>query len=143
MSEPITLEDFKKRIVTLLLRSGLTDLPKGEQDRQILFKSATLQMKRGEPMSESEVNEHLSRWLQELTSLKFLDHIALRRALVDYGYLERSNDGSAYQLSPDGPRQWSFDPAIDEVDLETLLVEARQEIEARKQAYLKYAAKKT
>jgi hypothetical protein len=136
MTQHITLEDFKKRIVTLLLRSGLTDLPKSMQDRQILFKSAVLKMKAGEQMSESEVNEKLSSWLHNMTTLKTYDHVALRRALVDHGYLERSSDGAAYQLSLGGPRSWSFDSAVDDIDLESLLEEARQEIEARKQAFL-------
>lgn len=142
MDEHISMKDFNNRIVTLLVRSGLTDLPKSLQDRQILFKSATLKMKQGEQMSESEVNEKLSSWLKNMTNLRAYDHVTLRRALVDHGFLERSSDGATYQLSPSGPQTWTFDPAIDEIDLESLLQAARDEIEERKRAYLAKAKKK-
>jgi hypothetical protein len=136
MNQEIKLDAFKKRIITLLVRSGLTDLPKSPQDRQILFKSAILNMKPGEKLSESQVNEALGFWLANVAGLSALDHVSLRRALVDWGYLERSSDGTTYVLSDSGPQGWSFDPAIDDLDLETELEIAREEIEARKRAYL-------
>lgn len=135
MTQEITLESFKKRIVTLLVRSGLTDLPKSPQDRQILFKSAVLKITPGKGMSESDVNEKLSHWLKNIANLPGYDHVSLRRALVDNGYFGRSSDGVNYERAS-GPAGWVFDPAIDGIDLETLLEEAREEIEERKRAYL-------
>jgi len=142
MAEQITEVDFNKRIVTLLLRSGLTDLPKSERDRQILFKSATLRFNPGVEMTEGEVNELLGYWSTHIAGLRGYDYISLRRALVDYGYLERSSDGATYMLSASGPTNWEFDARIDEIDLETTLERAREEIEARKRAYMEKAKKK-
>lgn len=136
MTVQINLEAFKKRIVTLLLRSGLTDLPKSAQDQQILCKSATLKMRKNEQMSEAEVNEKLSDWLQKVANLHTYDHVTLRRALVDYGYLNRSSDGATYMLSPSGPSGFEFETGIDDIDLEAVLEAAREEMEARKRAYM-------
>ena len=139
MAEKITEKDFRNRIVTLLVRSGLTDLPKSERDRQILFKSATLRFSPEVEMTEGEVNEQLGYWSTHVAGLINYDYISLRRALVDYGYLERSSDGGTYVLSPSGPGNWEFEAAIDEIDLEATLETAKEEIEARKRAYLEKA----
>ena len=136
MAEVITEVDFRKRIVTLLVRSGLTDLPKSEKDRQILFKSAAIGFKSGVEMTEGEVNEVLGYWSTHIAGLRNYDYISLRRALVDYGYLERSSDGASYVRSPLGPGGWAFEASIDEIDLETMLAAAREEIEARKRAFM-------
>lgn len=136
MAEMITEVDFRKRIVTLLVRSGLTDLPKSEKDRQILFKSAAIGFKLGVEMTEGEVNEVLGYWSTHIAGLRNYDYISLRRALVDYGYLERSSDGTSYVRSASGPGGWAFEVGIDEIDLETMLAAAREEIEARKRAFM-------
>lgn len=142
MAERILEKDFVNRIVTLLVRSGLTDLPKSERDRQILFKSATLKFTPGVELTEGKVNELLGYWSAHIAGLTNYDYISLRRALVDYGYLERSSDGATYMLSSTGPGNWEFEAAIDEIDLEATLETARQEIEAKKRAYLEKAKKK-
>ena len=136
MTEVITEADFRKRIVTLLVRSGLTDLPKGERDRQILFKSAAIGFKPGMEMTEGEVNEVLGYWSIHIAGLRNYDYISLRRALVDNGYLERRSDGTSYVRSASGPAGWAFEAGIDEIDLEAMLAAAREEIEARKRAFM-------
>ena len=90
-------------------------------------------------MTEGEVNELLGYWSTHVAGLINYDYISLRRALVDYGYLERSSDGGTYVLSPSGPGNWEFEAAIDEIDLEATLETAKEEIEARKRAYLEKA----
>ena len=48
------------------------------------------------PYSEGEVNEHLVAWLQGFTSPISLDHVTVRRYLVDLNFLHRHPSGSFY-----------------------------------------------
>jgi len=85
MNELITRDEFTERIVKLLLRSGLTDLPKNTRDQQVLLKSAVLHLGQPAMLSEREVNEKLIDWLHNIAGLEAFDHVTLRRALVDAG----------------------------------------------------------
>lgn len=141
-NQAITRDEFKKRIVKLLLRSGLTDFPKNVKDQYVLLKSAMLVLrpKAGE-MTEKEVNEGLRVWVDNVGQIEAIDHVTLRRALVDTGFLSRSDNGAVYQVSPSGPRLWQFETAVDQVDVLDVLNAAREEMAARKRAYLEKAQK--
>ncbi|HKL11383.1 MAG TPA: DUF2087 domain-containing protein [Clostridia bacterium] len=52
--------------------------------------------KKGETYKEKEVNEIIEEWHS------FNDYFVLRRALVDYGFINRTNDGSKYLLNENG-----------------------------------------
>ena len=54
-----------------------------------------------------------------------LDHVELRRTLVDHGYLTRTTDGRRYRLQP---RLLSFASDVDFVDIAAVLAEARAEL---------------
>lgn len=141
MSQLITRDEFTKRIIKLLLRSGLTDLPRRARDQHVLLKSAMLHWGQTETLSETEVNEKLIDWVKNIARLQAFDHVTLRRALVDAGYLTRSSDGATYQICPAGPSAWQFEAAIDHVDVLDVLETAREEMAQRKRAYLDKARK--
>jgi len=134
--QPVTREIFKKRLVDLCLRSGLAGFPKDHVNQHILFKSAVLTI--GEPgsLTEREVNEKLIFWLSHISRIKEIDHITLRRRLVDTGYLTRNNDGSCYQVSPSGSGQQLFDHTVDQLDILEVINSGREEIDRRKREYM-------
>lgn len=138
----ITRDEFTKQIVKLLLRSGLTGFPKSARDQHVLLKSAMLHLGQTGEMSEKEVNKRLIDWVENIARIKAFDHVTLRRALVDAGYLTRSSDGATYKIPPSGPRAWQFEEAIDHIDVLEVLNAAREEMAQRKRAYLEKAKNK-
>jgi hypothetical protein len=136
---PITQEFFLKRLADLCLKSGLAGFPKDETDQHILLKSAVLVLGKPGPFTEKEVDEKLKYWIKEISRIQKMDHVTVRRFLIDTGYLTRSADGSSYQIQ--GPRSQppQFEAAVDEVDVAGALKAAREEIEQRKRAYLEKA----
>jgi hypothetical protein len=95
----VSREHFIKRLIDLCLRSGLAEFPKDRSAQQILFKSMVLMINTPNPLTEKEINEKLSSWINHVCPIENLDHITVRRMLIDAGYITRSNDGSRYQLS--------------------------------------------
>ncbi len=134
---PVTKEYFSKRLADLCLKSGLLDLPKDLTDRHILLKSAILMVGQpGSNLSEKEVNVKLELWFLEVGQIQYLDPVTIRRSLVDAGYLTRSKDGSAYQVSKPGPAMVLFDPSVDQLDIVEVITAAREELARRKKEYL-------
>jgi hypothetical protein len=138
---PISADHFSKRLVTLCLKSGLSGLPKNEIDQHILLKSAVLLIKPGMSFSEREIDAKLSFWINEISGIQNFDTTTLRRWLVDAGYLTRTSDGSSYQVKTEGPWEHLFDPAVSEIDIQEVILDAREEIARRKQAYLERKVK--
>jgi hypothetical protein len=133
---PITTEYFTKRLVELCLKSALTGFPKDDLDHHILLKSAVLMMGPPTDLSEKEVNEKLDLWVINVGHIQFMDHVTLRRRLVDMGYLTRKTDGSCYQVAQPGPKPEYFEKAIDQVDILAVITAAREEIARKKREYL-------
>ena len=139
----ISKDHFTKRLVDLCLRSGLSGFPKDDVDQHILLKSAVLTFDQSGTYTEQEINAGLQHWINEVTQMKGIDHGTLRRWLIDAGYLTRSKDGSSYQVSPSGNRAYSFDAAIEQVDVAGVIQSGREEIERRKREYMEKSKKKT
>lgn len=64
-----------------------------------------------------------------------LDHVSLRRALVDEGFLHRDPSGNHYILDLT-PLNDQFDPEIRSLDLLQLVTNAIEEKERRKREFL-------
>lgn len=136
MSERITTEEFEKRLVTLCRFSGLSGFPRKRRDRHILLKSVTLTLDRTNEYTENEINELLLCWLKEVGSFLVLNHIELRRLLIDNEYLGRGKDGSRYWVAVSSRRQMEFDAEIENVDVRAVMnngIETRLE---KKRQYL-------
>jgi hypothetical protein len=132
----ITKEYFIKRLSDLCVKSGLSEFPKDEKDQHILLKSAVLMLKGAGSLSEKEVNDKLETWVTDVSNIKYIDRVTLRRRLVDTGYLTRSKDGAAYQVVSSGSQLFVFDPAIDQLDPLEVIVNSREEIARRKREYM-------
>jgi hypothetical protein len=112
----ISLEEFVERVLKLGADRGPRGFPRARRDREILMKSITLELDEKATYSEREVNEQLKRWLREIAPAIDVDHVALRRTLVDYGYLERTRDGSKYRVGFP-PNAVAFDVEVYDVNL--------------------------
>ena len=129
----ITAAQFAERFLPLVLSAR--DLPKRSLDFNILLCSSVIGLQPERGYSESELNTELQRWILEFGGGFGLDHVTLRRYLIDEKYLRRDPAGKAYQLDPAGPR-FSYDPAVRSLDLHMLVAEARQQRAKRKQQYM-------
>lgn len=131
--DTITVPYFKKRFVSLIL--GARNLPKKQADMNILLLSAVLKLDPERAYAESELNEELQKWSAAFGENFGLDHVTLRRYLVDGKLLERDPAGDRYSVGGNPP--FSFEPTIRELDLEDVVMKEIEAQEIRKQQYLK------
>ena len=137
--EAITKQEFTSRLVQLCVGSGLRGIPRKIRDRHILLKSITLTLELKREYAEHELNEELKTWLREVgTTIRRLDHVNLRRLLVDQEYAGRSRDGSRYWVAMGSRYQALFAPDVDDVDVRGLISAAREEQELRKLHFLEH-----
>lgn len=129
----IETSQFKNRFVSLIM--GGQGFPKKHVDRHILFLSVALGIEPQRQYTESELNDELRKWTARFGSPVNLDHVTLRRFLVDEGYLSRDSAGKSYELATTG-WPYTFDPSIKTLDLEALIEEARAARELKKQQYM-------
>lgn len=133
----LTCDNFKKRLVDLCLRSGLSEFPTKRRDQWILLKSIAISFAAGRAYAETEVNGLIKQWLLGMRDyFPGWDHVTLRRRLVDEGFLGRQQDGACYRLHPDGPAGIVFESAIDDLDIVTVLEEGQKLIAQKKAEYL-------
>lgn len=133
----IDASQFKNRFVSVIL--GGQGLPKKDLDRHILFLSATLGLDPGRRYTEREFNDELRTWTMRFGSPVNLDHVSLRRFLVDEHYVQRDSAGQSYELTTTG-WPYTFDTSIRALDLEALIDEAMAARELKKQQYLSRSA---
>jgi len=130
----ISIETFVKRFTTILLQGK--DFPKKEQDVHVLLKSATLRLQAGRTYTEKELNAELQVWVMQFgIYLVDVNYVALRRYLVDTGYLSRDAAGSSYTLNMK-TLPFSFDTGIETLDLVEKLEQEKQARELRKQEFM-------
>ena len=132
-SHHITREAFASTFPRLI--EGRLLLPKKRSELQMLLISVTLTFEPGRIYSEPRVNEHIREWVSRFGSDLSVDHVTLRRYLIDEGILIRDEFGSSYQLNDETPF-FSFDPSIRNLDLEGLVAQAQKARAARKRAFL-------
>ena len=112
----ISLEEFIERVLKLCADRGPRGFPRATRDREILMKSMTLDLDEQATYAERDVNEQLKRWKREIAPALDVDHVTLRRWLVDYGYLERTRDGKQYRVGFPA-KTVAFDVQIYNLDL--------------------------
>jgi len=130
----ITLDQFKNRFVALAMASN--GLPKKPQDRQIVYLSSILKLVPDRLYSESELNEQLQLWTIHFGAQFGLDHVTLRRYLIDDRFIQRDSAGTSYQLAK---IDLTYDPSIADLDLRSLIEQAKIEKEQRKQQFMQSA----
>jgi len=128
----ISESEFRNRFPSLIISSR--DFPKKPQDINILFISAILGFKPDREYSEKEVNEELRKWVEAFGENLPLDHVTMRRYLVDAGYILRDADGSSYSTGLQ--TEYTFDDGLRNLDLPALVQEAIAEREERKRKFM-------
>ncbi len=131
----ITADQFRERFASLFF-SG-QDLPKKPLDREIVLISAILGLERSRKYSEPELNAELQKWVLQFGQRYSVDHVTMRRYLIDGKYLVRDNAGGAYELGALETLPFTFDATLFNLDLVKLIDEAKAARELKKQQYLK------
>jgi hypothetical protein len=129
----IDTSQFKNRFVAMIL--GGQGFPKKDLDRHILFLSAILGLDPERRYTERELNDELRKWTTRFGIPVNLDHVSLRRFLVDEHYIRRDSAGQSYELTTTG-WPYTFDPSIKALDLEALIDEVRAARELKKQQFV-------
>lgn len=126
---------YSRRLVALCLKSGIIPFPTRAADRAILQKSAIRYFDPDARYSQKGVDTILKQWIQEIGRKIRVDHVTLRRLLVDDGYLERRPDGARYRVTLTGPFAFQFASDVDGVDDKALIAQEAMAIEARRRAH--------
>ena len=132
----VSTAEFIARLAALCVGGGKRALPRSFRDRQILLKSALHALGPEEPHTEPEVNDALQDWLLTVGRSFEIDHVTMRRLLVDEGFLLRDAAGTAYRLNPAGSRGPGFERGVQGVDPMAAISEARDEAQARKRQWI-------
>ncbi len=121
------METARETLRRLLANGPLTGLPTRAEDEQLLLLLAAKRFEPRREYREAEVNELLREWLATFVAPFGIDHVTLRRRLVDSGLLLRDAAGSTY---------WTLRrvPRID-VDPARVLSEVREERAERKRQH--------
>ncbi len=94
-------------------------------DFNLMLAAAALAFARGRSYSETEVNDILRGWLAREGSILAVDHVELRRWLVDCRVLARDDYGRAYGLAAPAPQIAALVSALSGIDLAALAAAAR------------------
>ena len=122
---PVTATEFKDRLAALC-RGTDAGLPRKHRDRHILFRSIIQTLSVTERYSEQAVNAALKEWISEIGTGIGVDHVTVRRYLVDAGYLHRDAHGTSYQVQANGRGEVEFEPAVSRIDSAAAVQEARE-----------------
>jgi hypothetical protein len=98
-AERISLDDADRRMHALMKGVIGPGLPRRRRDQWILLHAAAAVLAPGVTLDEKSLNEKLKTWLGTLGPHASLDHVSVRRALVDERFAERSPDGATYRRS--------------------------------------------
>jgi len=86
-----------ERVLRRLLKGGIMKrLPRNRKDAEILLALAASYLDPQSRYSESEVNQLLREWMEDFTCPIAMDHVTVRRYLVDFNFLLRDQPGSWY-----------------------------------------------
>lgn len=130
-SDP-TPKDTETLLRNLLQTGALQSLPANPHVLDTVLAVATGGFVRQRPYAEREVNDLLSAWLASVRAR--IDHVTLRRRMVDLGFLKRTRDGSRYYLNV-GRVAGILGSGVVEVDAGAITDDIVRGREARKKAY--------
>ena len=108
MKRPETVHDALRR---MLSNGPLTGLPARPGDQDLLAQLAALRFTADRAYTEKQVNETLAAWLATFVAPYGIDHVTLRRMLVDARLLIRDKQGATYLLNALKVQPLDADPA--------------------------------
>jgi hypothetical protein len=132
-----TRDEVLRLLAKLLANGPIEQFPKKQADRDVILALAAAGLTAGKSYEEREINDYLSAWLQGFASPFGMDHVTVRRTLVDCGFLRRDPTGSAYTVNQEivdhtlEPDARSINPGEVKAELD-LAREARKRAHANK-----------
>jgi len=132
--QTISTTEFETRLPYLCVTRQGGGLPRKRRDLHIVLRSVALLLDRSVNYAEPALNAALRRWLEEVGYNFRLDHVTLRRSLVDYCYVVRDPAGTRYRVA--GDHDDLFDPMIESLDPVFIIEEAMARREAKRKAFL-------
>lgn len=96
------------------------------QDLALMLAAAAQKIVPDRDYTEKEINDILRDWLASAGSMLAVDHVELRRWLVDTRVLERDGYGRAYRRGAPDPDVRAYVAAIADADLGRAAQEARE-----------------
>ena len=99
MVEPFTRKTAEKVLRRLFQGGRLRHLPRSRRDTELLIALAASSLDTGGELNEQEVNAQLVDWLEDISEPATLDHVTIRRYLVDYRMLLRDQEGARYRTN--------------------------------------------
>ena len=133
-NETISTTEFETRLPYLCVTRQGGGLPRKRRDLHIVLRSVALLLDRAVNYTETGLNTALRRWLEQVGYNYRLDHVTLRRSLVDHGYLRRDPAGTRYRVA--SKHDDMFDPMIESLDPVFIIEEAMARREAKRKAFL-------
>ena len=88
------------RLAALVVKSGVSLGLLNEADRALVLALAATALDAGRDYREADVNRLLMAWLEGAGAMLRVDHVELRRWLVDAGFMTRDGFGRAYRRGP-------------------------------------------
>lgn len=131
----VTAEEFEKRLAAICGSRAGSAFPRKQRDRHILLRSIAQTLDASRSHTEQSVNEALQGWLSDVAGGLEVDHVALRRYLVDDGYLRRDAAGAAYMVQLEAHGDVVFDDAVAGLDASMIVHSARERSAARKREH--------
>lgn len=120
-------------VLRRILRSGsLEAFPTHPGDLDVVLAVAAVTLMRRRPYNEQEINSALMDWLDSVHG--WMDHVTLRRRMVDLGFLKRTVNGSRYFMNYGRVVEVLGDPAA-ELDAGAIVREVLRERQERKRMY--------
>lgn len=133
----VAIERFRK----LAIKRGLTPgalLDTSPEDLYLLLLSLRREFTVAREYSERDVNELICNWLGSVGAMLDVDHVELRRWLVDLSILSRDAYGHAYTLAPIPAHLLKLDADITRLDFDREFADANAR-ESEKRAARKAA----
>lgn len=89
-----------EKVFRRLLKGGpMRRMPKSRGDLQVFLALAASALDPQTQYDEPELNERLIEWMTGFTDLVVMDHVTIRRYLVDYAYMLRDISGTRYKTN--------------------------------------------
>ena len=129
MMARLNVEATHRALKRLLANGPLSAVPKRPSDQQLLLALAAVQFEVQKTYREGEVNEILKAWIRTFCEPHGIDHVTLRRLLVDARLLSRTTSGSTYRINRE---KFAEAEAVTTIEPARVLAEIRSERESRK-----------
>ena len=91
-------QDPTRTLERLLANGPLTGWPRRPEDQALLVRLTAARFEPGRQYREPEVNDVVRDWVATFSAEYGIDHVTMRRALVDSRLLVRDRAGELYQV---------------------------------------------